>query len=762
MQRRLRTQFLLIVLAFFALLTLTSPTRAAAEPTFHVRIAADDVLAAARLELNPVVALDYGAFHWLELDATSYQKLWRSDIAFADVPNAAQLQVMGYQFDPLAGEPAVAADMRAAADVAGFRLVQLQGPANDAWLAALEATGARILQYYPQNSYLVWASPTQTDSLDALEMVRWQGLFHPAYKINSDLVGQGSRIRNVDIVFYDDQNVDSTLDALTALGANILNVFPSQPDKAFYDAIVELDYARVEDVARLNNVLWLGFSGPKPILDDEMSDQIVAGNHPGNMPVVGYNDHLAALGYDGTGVTWAVIDTGIDYAHPDLNTHIGGGVNYPGAPNDPLKPGDDCAGGGHGTHVAGIIGGDAAAGFADGAGFLYGLGIAPGVTFFASNSLCAPSWPPAGGWQEHSKQAVLGDAIGGNNSWTTGEGTQHGYQASERTHDIMVLDGNFDTTDFAEPFIEVFSAGNSGGSGLTAPKEAKNLIVTAASLNGRAGNIDAIASFSSRGPAVDGRVVPTITAPGQSIASSRRLGAASQCNLSIAGTNDHYALCSGTSMAAPHTAGAIVLVTEWWRGFHGGISPSPAMAKALLVNTAVDMGTADIPNNNEGWGRINTTNIISPTTSFLYLDNQAVFTDTGQIIALGVTVLDTSQPFKVTLAWSDAPGAIGANPALVNNLDLTVEIGGEIYLGNVFSGGWSVPGGVADSINNLENVYVQTPAVEATIIVQATNIAGDAVLYNADMTDQSYSLVCNNCAFFIPVSFQHLPIMRTP
>ena len=762
MQRRFRTQFLLIILALFALLALTSPTRAAAEPTFHVRIAADDVLAAARLELNPVIALDYGAFHWLELDATSYQKLWQSDIAFSDVPAAAQLQVMAYQFDPLAGEPAVAAEMRAADDVAGFRLVQLHGPANDAWLAALEATGARVLQYYPHNSYLVWASPAQTAALDALEMVRWQGLFHPAYKINSDLAGHGSRIRNVDIVFYDDQNMESTLNELVALGANILNLFPSQPDKAFYDAIVELDYARIEDVARLGNVLWLGFSGPEPILDDEMSDQIVAGNHPGNTPAVGYNDHLAALGYDGSGVTWAVIDTGVDYAHPDLNTHIGGGVNYPGAPNDPLKPGDDCAGGGHGTHVAGIIGGDAAAGFTDGAGFLYGLGMAPGVTFFASNSLCGASWPPAGGWQEHSKQAVLGDAVGGNNSWTTGEGTQHGYQASERTHDIIVLDGNFDTTDVAEPFIEVFSAGNSGGSGLTAPKEAKNLIVTAASLNGRVGNIDAIAGFSSRGPAVDGRVVPTIATPGQSIASSRRLGVASQCSSSIAGTNDHYAFCSGTSMAAPHTAGAIVLVTEWWRGFHGGTDPSPEMAKALLVNGAVDIGTADIPNNNEGWGRINITNIISPTTSVLYFDNQTVFTDTGQQISLDVTVLDSTQPFKVTLAWSDAPGAIGANPALVNNLDLAVEMAGETYLGNAFSNGWSVTGGTADTINNLENIYIEDPAVEATIHIQATNIAGDAVLYNADTTDQGFALVCNNCAFFIPVSFRYLPFIRTP
>ncbi|MCI0344271.1 MAG: S8 family serine peptidase, partial [Chloroflexi bacterium] len=487
----------------------------------------------------------------------------------------------------------------------------------------------------------------------------WQGLFHPGYKVHGDLAGRTGAIANVDVLFYDDGDVPATLAAIAALGGRIEQVYAAQPDQAFHDAIVRLDAAAVAAVARIPAVWWLGWQSPVPVLDDEMSSQIVAGNHPGGVPVTGYFAHLASLGFDGSGVTWAVVDTGVDYDHPDLGPHIVGGHDFPGNCSVPGQPGSDCAGGGHGTHVAGIIGGDATAGFTDASGFLYGLGVAPGYGIFAMNSLSGGPWPPAGGWQEHSKRAVLGGAVGGNNSWTTGEGTAHGYQSSERTHDLMVRDGDFDTATVAEPFIEVFSAGNSGPGAmtLTAPKEAKNLIVTANSLNFRAGSIDSLSSSSSRGPAVDGRWVPTIAAPGSTIASSRNdLGGL--CATAIAGTNNLYAFCSGTSMASPHAAGTVVLATEWWRSLNAGADPSPAMAKALLVNSAVDMGTADIPNTGEGWGRVNETNLIAPGASRETIDQTVLFNDTGDQHKITVGVPNLGLPLKVTLAWSDAPGAV--------------------------------------------------------------------------------------------------------
>ena len=754
-----------VLIALVAALCLAAGAAAAGsdKSPVVVRVPAEARARVAAAEVRPSQALDYGSFQWLEVQAADLARLDAHGVPYVLVPDARQVRVPGFRFDPLVeGEPRIPANLRADASRPGFRLIQLTGPPLDAWLSQLAGAGARVLQYYPHNTYLVWATPAASAAAAGLGFVRWQGAFHPAYKINADLRGRSGTIANVDVMFFDDGDRGATLDALSRLGAEVLRIYPSQPDKAFYDAILRLDAKAVEAVAALDNVLWLGFQSPRPILNDEMSDQIVAGNHPGGVPVTGYQSHLASLGVDGTGVVWAVVDTGVDYDHPDLGSHIAGGYSFPGIPAgcDPgTTPGADCSSGGHGTHVAGIIGGNAAAGFADVNGFLYGLGVAPKYSIFAMNSISAPSlWPPAGGWQEHSKRAVLGGAIGGNNSWQTLEGVAHGYQASERTHDLMVRDGNFDTAAVAEPFIEVFAAGNAGSGpfSLTGPSEAKNLIVTASSVNFRAGGIDNISSFSSRGPAVDGRWVPTIAAPGEAVASSRNdLGGI--CSDPIPGTNNFYAFCSGTSMASPHAAGTVVLLTEWWRGFHAGANPSPAMAKALLVNGAVDMGTADIPNANEGWGRVDVTNIITPAAPAEYWDQTRLFAATGETFHVTLGVPNPALPVKITLAWTDAAGAAGANPALVNNLDLTVVDGAGTYRGNRFTAGWSATGGAPDTLNNLENVFVQHPGDSLDITVAATAINGDGVPYNGDGTDQDFALVCSNCALVPDFTFNAAP-----
>jgi hypothetical protein len=172
------------------------------------------------------------------------------------------------------------------------------------------------------------------------------------------------------------------------------------------------------------------------------------------------------------------------------------------------------------------------------------------------------------------------------------------------------------------------------------------------------------------------------------------------------------------------------------------------MVKAALINGAYDMGTADIPNNNEGWGRINLGNVIDSGVLTAHFDQQTLFTDTGNTWSFAATVVDPSKPFKVSLVWSDppGPGTGGTTPAWVNDLNLTVTQGGNTYRGNVFLSGWSTTGGAADTRNNIENVYIQTPTGTYNVTISAANIAGDGVPYNGDTTDQDWALVCYNCA----------------
>jgi hypothetical protein len=120
------------------------------------------------------------------------------------------------------------------------------------------------------------------------------------------------------------------------------------------------------------------------------------------------------------------------------------------------------------------------------------------------------------------------------------------------------------------------------------------------------------------------------------------------------------------------------------------------------------------------------------------------FTATGQQRAITGNVDDNTMGFRVTLAWTDPPGPTSGN-AFINNLDLEVTVGGNTFKGNVFTGAFSSTGGVADTRNNTESVFVPA-GVSGPFVVRviATNIAGDGVPGDADTTDQDYALIISN------------------
>ncbi|MFZ5639628.1 MAG: S8 family serine peptidase, partial [Bacillota bacterium] len=161
----------------------------------------------------------------------------------------------------------------------------------------------------------------------------------------------------------------------------------------------------------------------------------------------------------------------------------------------------------------------------------------------------------------------------------------------------------------------LFAAGNSGSnpfSGGTVyksvgtPATAKNVIAVGASENNRANfgsisdNINSVAFFSSRGTAADGRVKPDVVAPGTMILATRSSLAPAG---NYSGTlNNYYGYMSGTSMAAPLTAGGVALIRQYYTD-KLGITPKPSLLKATLINGAKDMGYG-LASRDQGWGRV--------------------------------------------------------------------------------------------------------------------------------------------------------------
>src|SRR5262249_17502482 len=146
-------------------------------------------------------------------------------------------------------------------------------------------------------------------------------------------------------------------------------------------------------------------------------------------------------------------------------------------------------------------------------------------------------------------------------------------------------------------------------------------------------------------------------------------------------------------------------------------SPSAALLKALLINGAKDLAgqyvpseAATIPNNSEGFGRVDVQAVTGPyaagETLTFFDENKGL--DTGESSQQTVTIPAGATLLKVTLVWTDPPGE-----GLQSDLDLIVTVGTQVRHGNVS------PGSTAfDRTNNVEQVlWTGVPAGTAQIKV---------------------------------------------
>jgi hypothetical protein len=546
----------------------------------------------------------------------------------------------------------------------------------------------------------------------------------------------------------------------------------------------------------------------KPRKLDERQDQIVAGNLSGNAPGgPGYLAWLAGKGFTqaqftASGFAVDISDGGIDdgtTAPHHFGLYINGEISAGSRviynrlegtanPGSTLKGCD-----GHGNINAHIVGGyDNSSGFPfeDGAGYHYGLGVCPYVRL-GSSVIFDPDNFTNPNYSTLESAAYRSGARINNNSWGT-PGSDGIYDTDSQAYDALVRDAE-PATNGNQEMVIVFAAGNEGNNGtqtITAPGTAKNVICVGAGQNVQSlGGLDgcgwddsysadanAVFSYSSRGPCNDGRHKPDLMAPGTRIsggvtqaANPGPLGTADLCYLDIStnnlevcggvGTNgginrffpdgqQFYTTSTGTSHATPAVSGGCALLRQYFINL-GWTAPSAAMTKAYLMNSArymTGLGANDtLWSDNQGMGEMNLGMAFDGAPRLLR-DEVAgeIFTASGQTRTFSGAVADTSKPFRVTLAWTDAPGSTTGSAAN-NDLDLTVTIGGVTYKGNVFNGAFSRSGGSADTLDNVESVFLPAGVAGSfTITVAAASINSVGVPNSAHALKQDFALVAYN------------------
>lgn len=391
------------------------------------------------------------------------------------------------------------------------------------------------------------------------------------------------------------------------------------------------------------------------------------GREPGHSAIKA--NKLWQMGYTGYGLRAMVIDTGTDQYHPALEAnyaglYFGDEVAYTGVGSESI----DCDN--HGTHVTGTVAGlnratNDTIGVAFNALWIGSPAIDCGAnnSTFSTNQLFQWALNPDGNLlTTDDVPAVINNSWGipthvdGNPGWVgnqCGTGSMNSLNAAE-----------------AGGIAVVFSAGNNGTNGTSTVSNPADLNMglvnpfSVAAVNGSNLNFP-LAGFSSRGPTTCSgtgslKIKPEVAAPGVNVRSS------------IAGGG--YSQFSGTSMASPHVAGAVVLLKEAFPNLTG------EAIKLALYNTAIDLGT---PGEDNSYGN----GIIDVMEAFNYLVDQ------------GNTPVDPNVQNDALLATFDMEdlfcggtftGTIGIENAGTNTLT-SVQVNYEIKNGDVVVMDGSVP-----------------------------------------------------------------------
>ena len=552
----------------------------------------------------------------------------------------------------------------------------------DARIEILEISGIEIRSTIPPSGYLIQGNSEQLKNLISLDSVVSVHDVPAGLLVHSALYdAPKDETLVVEIVGWKNSNLIRQTSVLNDNLEDASDLWLSNswsPDQGIIWGEIQTN-----DISEIIKHPSISYIAPVPILE-LMNNE--ARNHMGIDTV----EDFFITGLNGSGQIIAVGDSGLDDDHGDFNGRVSGLDSVTPGDSSTADPSD-----GHGTHVACTVLGD---GMRSGGTY---QGIAPEADLYFQ----AMEDDDSGSLYSIGINSMLNEAYNAGarlhtNSWGSPTGGEYTTSSEDADDRVSTWDQYWQY----QGMTVLFAAGNERNDGISSPGTAKNVITIGGHVNRYNGAPDDMYYYSSRGPTDDGRIKPDLVGPGDYVRSCKSQEASSA---SGSWSNNWYLEYSGTSMATPAAAGAAVLVREYLMEIAGRPAPQAALIKALLILGAEDMGTRDIPNNDEGWGRVNLVNSLIPESDVgIFVDDRSRLSS-GQVSSYSFDITRTGEPLKVVLAWSDYPGSSSSSTQLRNDLDLEItNPNGQLYKGNAFTNGRSVIDGDKDSKNNVEVMLV--------------------------------------------------------
>jgi serine protease AprX len=607
------------------------------------------------------------------------------------------------KFDPMVAVPTVPRELSARTTNQVY-IVQFQTQVIGEYLDALKDAGAKLSYYLANNAYIVEMDNTSHQAIAAMPFVRWVGPYQPAYRLDTDLrvaleAGKVGRQRyNIQTYHYGPAQKNQLVNRIVSIGGTIDQNVPEG-----YTVQASLTPQQLLEVASLNQVFYIDVWGAmEPDMD--IARQISGANY------------IETLGnYRGQGVRGQVRDGGVRASHQAFTTGM------------PLVVRANTSDTSHGSSTTGIV-------FGNGASNINGRGMLPEAQGIFISGLAT------GAARYNETLALLSApyfAVFESNS--TGSPLTTAYGTESFTMDDILFRMN----------ILICQSQSNAGSQQSRPQAwAKNIISVGGirHLNTLTKADDNWTNGGSIGPAQDGRIKPDLSHFYDNV-------------LCTTNTSDtaYTSSFGGTSAATPITCGHFGLLFQTWAdGVYGNTvlansvfdaRPWNSTARALMINTASQYpfsGTnSDLTRTHQGWGLADVKNLYDARNNLFIVDETDRLTNL-QATTYRVFVPAGQPAFRATMVYTDPPGTTSSTQHRINDLTLKVTApDSTVYYGNngLLAGNWSTSGGSPNTIDPIENVFVQNPASGVwTIEISAPQINADAEL-STNPIDADYALV---------------------